>query len=132
MTPNQPNPAPTSAAPAAPAGTCGTSDCGCGSQEKRFTKELTIGSAMRMHPRAAEVFMGFHLGGCSHCSISEEETIEQVSLGYGIPVDMLINALNSLYDYDKKRAEAAKAAQAKAAAQTAAGAPAAVAPAPKA
>lgn len=131
MTPNTPNPVPTPAAPAA-AGSCGTSDCGCSTQEKRFVKELTIGQAMRMHPRAAEVFMGFHLGGCSHCSISEEETIEQVSAGYGIPVDMLINALNSLYDYDKKRAEAAKAAQAKAAAQTASGTPAEVAPAPKA
>lgn len=127
MTPNTPQPA--TPAPAAAAGSCSTNDCGCSSgAEKRFTKELTIGAAMRMHPRAAEVFMGFHLGGCSHCAISEEETIEQVSAGYGIPIDMLINALNSLYDYDKKRAEAAKAAQAKAAAQAATGSPVPAAP----
>jgi len=88
----------------------------CSSDDKKFTKELTIGEAMRMHPRAAEVFMAFHLGGCSHCSISEEETIEQVSMGYGIPIEMILTALNGLYDYDRKRAEAAKAAQAKAAA----------------
>ena len=47
---------------------------------------------------------------------------------HGIPIDMLINALNSLYDYDKKRAEAAKAAQAKAAAQAATGSPVPAAP----
>lgn len=87
----------------------GSSSC---SSEKKFTKDLTIGQAMRLHPRAAEVFMGFHLGGCSHCAISEEEVIEQVAMGYGIPIDMLLNALNSLFEYDRKRAEQAKAAQA--------------------
>lgn len=108
---------PTPQSPTPQTGSCSTpSSCGCSGEQKKFTKELTIGQAMRMHPRAAEVFMGFHLGGCSHCAISEEESIEQVSLGYGIPVDMLLNALNSLYEYDRKRAEAAKAAQAKAAA----------------
>lgn len=113
MTPNNPQPA----TPPAADGSCASSECGCSSgAEKRFHKDLTIGQAMRLHPRAAEVFMGFHLGGCSHCAISEEETIEQVSMGYGIPIDMLINALNSLFEYDRKRAEAAKAAQAKAAA----------------
>lgn len=106
-TPNTPAPP---AQPATPAATPAA--------EKRFHKDLTIGQAMRLHPRAAEVFMGFHLGGCSHCAISEEETVEQVSMGYGIPIDMLINALNSLFEYDRKRAEAAKAAQAKAAAPT--------------
>ncbi len=99
--PGAPRPIPAGTAPANPT---------------TFTKELTIGQAMRMHPRAPEVFMGFHLGGCSHCSIAEDETIEQVSMGYGIPIDMLLNALNSLFEYDKKRAEAAKAAQAAAAA----------------
>jgi hybrid cluster-associated redox disulfide protein len=95
-------------------GTCSSS------AEKKFTKDMTIGHAMRLHPRAAEVFMGFHLGGCSHCSIAEDEVIEQVATGYGIPIDMLLNALNSLFEYDRKRAEAAKAAQASAAAPAAA------------
>lgn len=129
MTPNTPQPA---TPQTASTGSCSSgSSCGCSGEQKKFSKELTIGQAMRMHPRAAEVFMGFHLGGCSHCAISEEETIEQVSQGYGIPVDMLINALNSLFEYDRKRAEAAKAAQAKAGATGPAAAPA-PAPAPKA
>lgn len=104
---------------------CGGSPASNASPEKKFSKEMTIGQAMRLHPRAAEVFMGFHLGGCSHCAIAEDEIIEQVAMGYGIPIDMLLNALNSLFEYDRKRAEAAKAAQAKAAAQPAAGQPAA-------
>jgi hybrid cluster-associated redox disulfide protein len=64
--------------------------------EGPFHADLTVGEAMQMHPRAREVFAGFHLGGCAHCAISEFETIRQVSEGYGVPVDMLIGALNGL------------------------------------
>jgi len=42
------------------------------------------------------VFANFHLGGCAHCAISEFETIEQVSEGYGIPLSMIMDALNGL------------------------------------
>jgi hybrid cluster-associated redox disulfide protein len=61
-----------------------------------FNADMTIGEAMQLHPRAREVFAGFHLGGCSHCSISEFETIRQVCEGYGVPAEMLISSLNSL------------------------------------
>lgn len=65
-----------------------------------FNPDMTIGEAMQLHPRAREVFAGFHLGGCAHCAISEFETIRQVSEGYGVPVDMLISSLNSLSDLE--------------------------------
>lgn len=61
-----------------------------------YRADMTVGQAMQMHPRAREVFAGFHLGGCAHCSISEFETIGQICEGYGVPVDMLLGALNSL------------------------------------
>lgn len=61
-----------------------------------FHAGLTVGAAMQMHPRAREVFAGFHLGGCAHCSISEFETIQQICEGYGVPAEMLLGALNSL------------------------------------
>ncbi|MGH7441392.1 MAG: DUF1858 domain-containing protein [bacterium] len=61
-----------------------------------FRADLTVGEAMQMHPRAREVFAGFHLGGCAHCSISEFETIGQICEGYGVPAEMLLGALNSL------------------------------------
>lgn len=67
------------------------------SETKRFNKDMTIGEAMSLHPRASEVFMSFHLGGCSHCGISAEETIAQVCAGYGIPDEMILDALNGLF-----------------------------------
>jgi hypothetical protein len=58
---------------------------------------MTVDEAFRMHAGARRVFARFHLGGCSHCSISERETIEQVSEGYGIPLPMLMEELEKLY-----------------------------------
>jgi hybrid cluster-associated redox disulfide protein len=62
----------------------------------RFSGDMTVGQALQLHPRAREVFSGFQLGGCSHCAISEFETVEQICTGYGVPLDMLLDALNSL------------------------------------
>jgi hybrid cluster-associated redox disulfide protein len=62
-----------------------------------FNKEMTVEQAFRTHAGARRVFAKFHLGGCSHCAISETETIEQVSEGYGIPLPMLMDELEALY-----------------------------------
>lgn len=64
--------------------------------EKRFAPDMTVGEAMALHPNARWVFASYHLGGCSHCAISTEETIGQVAEGYGVPLDKLIDDLNSL------------------------------------
>jgi hybrid cluster-associated redox disulfide protein len=64
--------------------------------EKRFSPDMTVGEAMALHPNARWVFASYHLGGCSHCAISTEETIGQVAEGYGVPLDKLIDDLNSL------------------------------------
>jgi hybrid cluster-associated redox disulfide protein len=61
-----------------------------------FGKDMTVGKALAAHPLAGQVFASFHLGGCAHCSISEEETLENVALGYGIPLTMLLDTLNGL------------------------------------
>ena len=63
-----------------------------------FDKNLTVENAFKTHAGARRVFAKFHLGGCSNCSISETETIEQVSEGYGIPLDMLMAELENLFD----------------------------------
>lgn len=63
-----------------------------------FSKDLTVEQAFKVHAGARRVFAKFHLGGCSNCSISEHETVEQVSQGYGIPLDMLMAELNKLFD----------------------------------
>ncbi|AVQ11056.1 Hybrid cluster protein-associated redox disulfide domain protein [Leptospira santarosai] len=64
----------------------------------RFYKEMTVGEAMAVHPEAGLVFSSYHLGGCSHCSINELETIEQVCMGYGVEVDVLVESLNNLLE----------------------------------
>ena len=65
-------------------------------KKQLFVPEMTISEAVAMNPEASMVFAAFHLGGCSHCAVSEEETIEQVCMGYGIPQDEILAALNSL------------------------------------
>jgi len=65
---------------------------------EHFNEDMTVAQAMAVHPRAREVFAGFHLGGCSHCSISEFETVKQVCDGYGVPTDMLLDTLENLVD----------------------------------
>ncbi len=65
--------------------------------EKKFIPQMTVGDAMALHPNARWVFASYHLGGCSHCAISTEETIEQVAEGYGVPLDKLIEDLNGLF-----------------------------------
>jgi hybrid cluster-associated redox disulfide protein len=64
--------------------------------EKRFEAGMTVGEALALHPNARWVFASFHLGGCTHCAISTEETLAQVAEGYGLSLDQLIDALNSL------------------------------------
>lgn len=63
-----------------------------------FIKEMTVGEAMALHTDAAMVFASYHLNGCSHCSVNEYETIEQVCEGYGVDVDLIIDSLNSLFE----------------------------------
>jgi hybrid cluster-associated redox disulfide protein len=63
-----------------------------------FDKTLTVEQAFKTHAGARRVFARFHLGGCSNCSISETETIEQVSEGYGIPLNVLMDDLEKLFD----------------------------------
>ncbi len=68
------------------------------STQTKFYKEMTVGEAMALHPEAGIVFSSYHLGGCSHCSINELETVEQVCIGYGVEVDVLVDSLNNLLE----------------------------------
>lgn len=64
--------------------------------DKKFNENMTVLEAMNVHPRAREVFAGYHLGGCSHCAISEYETVRQVCEGYGVPTEAILSSLESL------------------------------------
>ena len=69
--------------------------------EQRFTPEMTVDQAFKLHAGARRVFARFHLGGCSNCAISESHTIGAVSEDYGIPLPMLLESLNALWDQGK-------------------------------
>lgn len=64
--------------------------------KRYFHPDMTIGEAMAVHPRVAEVFAAFRLGGCSHCGINQYETIGQVTAGYGVDIDTLLEVLEDL------------------------------------
>jgi hybrid cluster-associated redox disulfide protein len=57
---------------------------------------MKIADVIAVEPRAREVLAQFHLGGCSSCAINEDETIEQAATNYGINIEHLMAALESL------------------------------------
>ena len=73
-------------------------------QHKYFHPDMPVAEAMSMHPRVAEVFAAFHLGGCSHCGISQFETIAQVCMGYGVDLEVLLEVLEGLMEQDSEQA----------------------------
>ncbi len=72
------------------------------SENKRFSPDMPVADAMALHPRAAEVFAAFHLGGCAHCHINAYETIEQVCQAYGVDVNMLLEVLEGLFENESE------------------------------
>lgn len=63
---------------------------------REFVPEMTVDQALALHAAARWVFAAYHIGGCSHCSMSEEETLEQVAVAYDLDIDKLLRDLNSL------------------------------------
>lgn len=61
-----------------------------------FTGEMTVQDAMKHHPVARWVFFSFNLVGCNACSISESETLAQLSSKYGVSLELLLADLNDL------------------------------------
>ena len=68
------------------------------SENSRFSADMAVADAMKLHPRAGEVFAAFHLGGCAHCHINAYETIEQVCNAYGVDVNILLEVLEGLFE----------------------------------
>ena len=68
--------------------------------DRYFRPDMTMAEAMVLHPKASEVFMAYHLGGCSHCGVSTVETIEQVCQAYGVEVAVLLDTLEGLMSQD--------------------------------
>jgi len=64
--------------------------------ELAFSPDMTIAEALNVHPKVKDVLASFHLGGCSHCAVSDVDTIEGACQSYGIDQKALLQALNQL------------------------------------
>lgn len=69
-----------------------------------ITPDMTIDQIAMMHPLATQVLAGFHIGGCSSCSVDGEQTLEDAVLGNGRELEPILVALNNLVG-EKKPAE---------------------------
>lgn len=67
-------------------------------KKAHFDVDMTISDAMSVHPRVAEVFAAFHLGGCAHCHVGRFETIGQVCMAYGVDPGQLLEVLDGLVE----------------------------------
>lgn len=64
----------------------------------KFEPRMTIQQASDMHPRAADVLAGFHLGGCASCAVSPDQTLSEAAHQHHINLDGLMGALGALAD----------------------------------
>ena len=62
----------------------------------QFQPEMTVGDALALHAAAKWVFAAYHIGGCSNCAMSDEETLEQLAVAYDLDLEKLLRDLNSL------------------------------------
>ena len=62
---------------------------------EKFTKDMTIGEALRVDMNAAPVLMeiGMH---CLGCPSAQGETLEEAAMVHGIPVEVLMEKLYAL------------------------------------
>ena len=62
------------------------------------TKDTTLAEALTIHPKVQEVLAKFNIGGCSTCSLSDQETLEQAAASYGINVEEMIKAIEKMLE----------------------------------
>ncbi len=61
------------------------------------TKDMTFHEVMRKSPEVARVLGSFNLG-CVGCMGAQHETLEQGAMAHGLDVDVLLAALNEIFD----------------------------------
>ncbi len=58
-----------------------------------ISKEMTIAQVLQSYPHLIQVFQSFGLA-CPSCFAAESDTIERVSLTYGLNPDIVVQTLN--------------------------------------
>lgn len=67
-----------------------------GSGSLHVTPGMTVREVNALHPQAEQLLAGLHIGGCSSCAVSPDETLAQICTGNGIDLEMVVSSLNSL------------------------------------
>lgn len=62
----------------------------------RFTPEMTVREALLLHPQAQQILAGFHLGGCSSCTVEPDKTLAALCASRGVNEAELLANLNQL------------------------------------
>ena len=62
----------------------------------RFAAETTVADALKVHPRARDVFTEFQLNNCTHCELGARESLEEICTGHGVGLNDFLDALNAL------------------------------------
>ncbi|MBI4641669.1 MAG: hypothetical protein HY731_13310 [Candidatus Tectomicrobia bacterium] len=70
--------------------------------EVKFSGDMKISEIIAAEPRARDIFASFHLGGCDHCAINEDDSLEEVARSNGIHVERLLEALERGRPYEQQ------------------------------
>ena len=62
----------------------------------KVNPEMKIGEIMTIHPQAQQVLAGFHLGGCSSCSVYDRQSLAEAAAVNGRELEPILAALNTL------------------------------------
>ncbi len=66
----------------------------------KVAPEMKIGEIMAIHPQAGQVLAGFHLGGCSSCSVDDRQSLAEAAVLNGRELEPILVALNNLITQD--------------------------------
>ena len=61
-----------------------------------YQADMTIGEAVKLDSRVADVLGGFHIGNCSSCAVNPTDTLAHAAISNGQNVELVLQALNKL------------------------------------
>ena len=64
--------------------------------ELKVTPDMKIGEVVALHPQAGQVLAGFHLGGCSSCSVDNDQSLAEAAALNSRELSPILVALNGL------------------------------------
>jgi hypothetical protein len=62
----------------------------------KVTGDMTVDLVTALHPQAAAVLAGFHIGGCASCAVDGSTRLEEAIAANGEPLQPVLVALNDL------------------------------------